>query len=114
MTDSPASLTVLVTGASGFVGSHLAQALVDDGHDVRAMTRHPETYDGAGKAVAGDVSDAASLESVMQGVDVGNGAGVRSLGEPAESGEGVARRCVRLDGRERRIVHVGKPDGEPG
>ena len=35
------SVTVLVTGASGFVGSHLAQALVEAGHTVRAMTRHP-------------------------------------------------------------------------
>ena len=38
------SLTVLVTGASGFVGSHLAQALVDAGHTVKAMTRHPDRY----------------------------------------------------------------------
>ena len=43
---------ILVTGASGFVGSHLARALVDQGHDVRAMTRHPDSYAGAGAAVA--------------------------------------------------------------
>ena len=41
-------LTVTVTGASGFVGSHLCKALVEAGHEVRAMTRHPDTYDGAG------------------------------------------------------------------
>ena len=40
--------SVLVTGASGFVGSHLISALVEQGHDARAMTRHPDTYDGAG------------------------------------------------------------------
>jgi uncharacterized protein YbjT (DUF2867 family) len=61
--------TVLVTGASGFVGSHLARALVDAGHEVRAMTRHPDTYAGAGKPVRGDVNDADSLAEVMQGVD---------------------------------------------
>jgi uncharacterized protein YbjT (DUF2867 family) len=59
---------VLVTGASGFVGSHLCRALVDEGHDVRAMTRHPDTYDGAGTPVAGDVSDPASLEGPFEGV----------------------------------------------
>ena len=32
--------TVLVTGASGFIGSHLSQALVDRGVNVRAMTRN--------------------------------------------------------------------------
>ena len=63
------SLTVLVTGASGFVGSHLAQALVDAGHTVRAMTRHPDDYDGAGEPVRGDVSDPASLTSALSGVD---------------------------------------------
>lgn len=62
------SLTVLVTGASGFVGSHLSRALVEAGHTVRAMTRHPESYHGAGQAVAGDVSDPASLDRALQGV----------------------------------------------
>ena len=62
--------TVLVTGASGFVGSHLATALVEAGHRVRAMTRHPERYDGAGEPVQADVADRASLDEVMAGVDV--------------------------------------------
>lgn len=52
---------VLVTGASGFVGSALCRALVAAGHDVRAMTRHPDTYAGAGEPVYGDVSDPTSL-----------------------------------------------------
>lgn len=60
---------VLVTGASGFVGSHLAQALTDAGHEVLAMTRHPDDYDGAGKAVYGDVADAGSLADALTGVE---------------------------------------------
>jgi len=67
-TDMP--LTVLVTGASGFVGSHLSSALVDAGHDVRAMTRRPEHYHGAGEPVAGDVADPDSLANALTGVDV--------------------------------------------
>lgn len=62
-------LTVLVTGASGFVGSHLATALVDAGHTVRAMTRHPDDYHGSGEPVEADVSDRASLDRAMVGVD---------------------------------------------
>jgi uncharacterized protein YbjT (DUF2867 family) len=62
-------LTVLVTGASGFVGSHLARALLADGHDVRAMTRSPDRYEGAGTPVAGDVGDPASLRTALEGVD---------------------------------------------
>ncbi len=66
---SDRGLTVLVTGASGFVGSHVARALVEEGHDVRAMTRRPEQYDGPGNPVAGDVADPESLESALEGVD---------------------------------------------
>ncbi|MFD0575035.1 NAD(P)H-binding protein [Dactylosporangium darangshiense] len=61
--------TVLVTGASGFIGSHLASALVRDGYDVRAMTRRPERYTGAGTPVAGDVADLPSLRAPLRGVD---------------------------------------------
>ena len=63
-------LTVLVTGATGFVGGHLVGPLVENGHDVRAMTRNPDAYDGPGTAVHGDVEDPASLERAMEGVDV--------------------------------------------
>jgi len=60
---------VLVTGASGFVGSHLAEALEMRGHSVLAMTRHPDTYTGAGKPIFGDVYEPASLQSALADVD---------------------------------------------
>ena len=31
---------VLVTGAGGFIGSHLTERLVEDGHQVRAFVRY--------------------------------------------------------------------------
>jgi uncharacterized protein YbjT (DUF2867 family) len=60
-------MKVLVTGATGFVGSHLARALDDAGHEVRAMTRKPDRYAGAGTAVRGDVGDPDSLASALEG-----------------------------------------------
>lgn len=63
-------MQVLVTGATGFVGSRLVPALLADGHQVRAMTRRPEAYDGPGEPVGGDVSDAESLTEPLAGVDV--------------------------------------------
>ena len=60
---------VLVTGASGFVGSHLAGALESRGHSVFAMTRHPDTYFGSGKPIFGDVYDADSVRSALADVD---------------------------------------------
>ena len=60
---------VLVTGASGFVGSHLAEALEARGHSVLAMTRHPDTYSGAGKPIFGDVYEPASLGPALADID---------------------------------------------
>jgi uncharacterized protein YbjT (DUF2867 family) len=61
-------MQVLVTGASGFIGSRLASALTTAGHEVRAMTRRPKQYTGAGTAVYGDVSDRESLDDALRGV----------------------------------------------
>jgi uncharacterized protein YbjT (DUF2867 family) len=61
---------ILVTGATGFIGRRLVPALLDDGHEVRAMTRHPETYDGPGDPVAGDVHDPDSLAEPLAGIEI--------------------------------------------
>src|SRR5262245_24998666 len=63
----------LVTGPSGLIGSHVIEALVKRGHQVRALAR--ETSDlsmirptGA-QIVYGDLTDPASIESAIRGVD---------------------------------------------
>ena len=62
-------MKVLVAGASGFVGRRLTPALVEAGHDVIAMTRHPETYAGPGRAVYADVAEPESLNAALVGCD---------------------------------------------
>jgi len=60
---------VLIAGASGFVGSSLTEALEAGGYSVLAMTRHPNTYAGAGKPIFGDVYDPDSLRSALADAD---------------------------------------------
>lgn len=62
--------TVLVSGATGFVGGRLVPALVDAGHRVRAMTRHPESYVGPGEPVFGDVGDPGTLAEAVSDAQV--------------------------------------------
>ncbi|MBD8871130.1 NAD(P)H-binding protein [Nocardioides donggukensis] len=62
--------TVLLTGATGFIGRRLAPVLVEAGHDVRAMTRNPDSYQGSGTPVGGDVDDPTSLTEPLAGVEV--------------------------------------------
>jgi uncharacterized protein YbjT (DUF2867 family) len=62
-------MKVLVAGSSGFVGSRLCPELERAGHDVRAMTRHPESYRGAGQAVGADVHDTDSVRTALTECD---------------------------------------------
>lgn len=58
-------MKVFLTGATGFVGSHIAARLVAEGHDVRALARNPEAAQqrlGAQvEVVAGDVVTGAGI-----------------------------------------------------
>ena len=72
---------ILVTGADGFIGSHLTEALVRQGYDVRAFVQYNSfnswgwldrcAPDVAGKfdVFAGDVRDPHGVRTAMQGCD---------------------------------------------
>jgi nucleoside-diphosphate-sugar epimerase len=65
-------MTTLVTGASGFLGSHVARQLVARGEEVRVLMRTSSTNRAIGdlslEYVTGDLRDAASLERALAGV----------------------------------------------
>jgi uncharacterized protein YbjT (DUF2867 family) len=61
---------ILVTGATGFVGRRLVPALLEEGHEVRAMTRSPEKYDGPGEPIRGEVGEPQSLVEALEGAQI--------------------------------------------
>ena len=64
---------VLVTGASGLVGAHLVQSLIEQGQTVKALYRTAiPVFKYAEKVewVKGDILDVASLEEAMEGVQL--------------------------------------------
>jgi (4-alkanoyl-5-oxo-2,5-dihydrofuran-3-yl)methyl phosphate reductase len=61
--------TILVTGATGRIGSRLVRQLLDRGETVRAFSRKARShFDGRAEVVAGDFMDKASLARAVEGV----------------------------------------------
>jgi len=66
---------VLVTGASGFIGSHLVQRCMDEGYDVRALVRKGNAciaslmQEGV-DVVEGDIRDAEAVNRAVNGCDL--------------------------------------------
>jgi len=67
-------LKAFVTGATGFLGSHLARVLADQGAKLRLLVRptsNLKNLEGLkAETATGDLRDAASLEKAMSGCDV--------------------------------------------
>lgn len=65
---------ILITGATGYIGGRLLQALEPLGYPLRCMARRPEALeskvDPSTEIVQGDVLDRSSLDAALQGVSV--------------------------------------------
>lgn len=112
-------MCVLVTGGTGFIGSHLVEALLAQGHEVRCLVRDSRRLGWiAGLpsvvTVQGDVGDPRSLQGCLDGVDrVYHLAGLTRARTPREflrvNSEGtrhVVQRCLEGKRRPRRLVYL--------
>ena len=107
-------MKVLVTGATGFTGGHLAQYLVERGDDVRALVRPKsrarfEASPLANRMIAceGDLMDPSSVRAAADGVDVVYhiAATYREAGQPD-----AAYRAINVDGT-RNVLEAAKAGG---
>src|SRR6202163_3646452 len=66
-------MLAFVTGATGFLGSHVARVLADQGAELRLLVRSTSNLRNLeglkAETAAGDLRDAASLEKAMSGCD---------------------------------------------
>jgi len=109
--------TILLTGASGFVGSHVLPALLDAGHRVVALSRTPKTGETILRRLSpdrrdgveiryGDVTDPATLPAVVAGVE----AVVNLVAIPRDRDRGASLRLVNTEGT-RNIVEAARAAG---
>lgn len=102
-------MRILVTGATGTVGTELVPALVSAGHDVVAATRRPATYGGPGRAVTFDLdADDVDPERALTDLDAAYYL-VHGLdrADVAEVDRERAQRFAAAWGPERPVVYLG-------
>ena len=110
-------MRILVTGATGKVGRHLAAQLHGSGHTVRALTRNPASAElPAGiEAIAGDLTDINSLEAAFEGMDAIHLITFGGEGEDLTNGTEIVRLAERSGISPGRLVADrgrGSPEGQ--
>jgi nucleoside-diphosphate-sugar epimerase len=105
-------MKLAVTGATGFVGSHLVDAALAAGHELVALTRREQPPREQVGWVFGDLHDTSALERLVDGADaVIHIAGVISAHGAAAFDKGnvegtLAMLAAATAGGVRRFVHV--------
>ena len=105
-------MKLAITGATGFVGSHLLDAATEAGHEVRALTRWDQLERHGVTWIAGSLSDRDALEQLIDTTDaVIHVAGVINAPDRATFDEGNVSGTLNLlaaatAGGTRRFVHV--------
>ena len=76
-------MNILVFGGSGFLGSHVVDALIDSGHAVTVFDKNPSSYlKNRGEMIIGSIMDTEAVSNVVRGQEVVyNFAGFADLNE---------------------------------
>lgn len=112
-------MKVLITGGSGFVGSHCVDAFAAAGHEVIAFDRAPAIHTQVGDSIIGELRDYATVEkAVLRSELVVHAGGLLGTHETVLMADDAVRTNIlgtlnvleATTRHERKLIHISKPN----